>query len=185
VSWKCLFVPPKWSLWGFSPRNREQYQRHPERCSSRAISRRMTHWSYTVLEMWPPCVADADMFLPCGFYLFSSPNLSGRRLDVYHTLDTWCGLTANLECMSQMCRTRLAGYTGRKKSPSEHHRTTLSGCISATKARIDNWKKNLLRSNISSTCPHNMANFGFLIMVALCNRADHYIFILFLLFFLA
>jgi len=31
---------------------------------------------------------DADIiFLPCGFFylLFSSPNLSGRRLDVYHT----------------------------------------------------------------------------------------------------
>jgi len=27
----------------------------------------------------------AVIFLPCGFYLFSSPNLSGRRLDVYHT----------------------------------------------------------------------------------------------------
>jgi len=25
------------------------------------------------------------MFLPCDLYLFSSPNLSGRRVDVYHT----------------------------------------------------------------------------------------------------
>jgi len=30
----------------------------------------------------------------------------------------------------------------------------------ATKARIDNREKNLLSSNISSTCPHNMVNFG-------------------------
>jgi len=28
------------------------------------------------------------------------------------------------------------------------------------KAHIDNRKKNLLNSNVSSTCPHNMANFG-------------------------
>ena len=48
----------------------------------------------------------------------------------------------------------------RQKSPSGHHRTTLTGYIFATKARIDNWKKNLLSSNISSTCPHNMVNFG-------------------------
>jgi len=27
----------------------------------------------------------AIIFLPCGFFLFSSPNLRGRRLDVYHT----------------------------------------------------------------------------------------------------
>jgi len=36
----------------------------------------------------------------------------------------------------------------------------LSGYIFATTARIDNRKKNLLSSNISSTCPHNMVNFG-------------------------
>jgi len=54
---------------------------------------------------------------------------------------------------------RLAENTGRKKSPSAHHRTTLSGYIFATKARIDNWKKTLKSSNISSRCPHNMVNF--------------------------
>ena len=47
-----------------------------------------------------------------------------------------------------------------KKSPSGHHRTTLSDYIFATKARIDNQKKNLLSSSISSTCSHNMVNFG-------------------------
>ena len=44
-----------------------------------------------------------------------------------------------------MCCSRLAESTGRKrsrqKSPSGHHRTTLSGYIFATKARIDNRKK--------------------------------------------
>jgi len=48
-----------------------------------------------------------------------------------------------------------------KKSPSAHHRTTLSGYIFATKARIDN-RKNLLSSNISSRCSRNMVNFGIL-----------------------
>jgi len=36
----------------------------------------------------------------------------------------------------------------------------MSGYVFATKARIDNRKKNLLSSNISSTCSHNIANFG-------------------------
>jgi len=53
----------------------------------------------------------------------------------------------------------LARNTGRKKSPSAHHRTTLSGYIFITKARINNRKKNLLNSNISPTCPYNMVNF--------------------------
>jgi len=47
----------------------------------------------------------------------------------------------------------------RQNSPSAHHRTTLSGCIFATEACIDNRKK-LLNSNTSSTRTHNMANFG-------------------------
>ena len=34
------------------------------------------------------------------------------------------------------------------------------GCIFANKACIDNRKKNLLSSNMSFTCPHNMVNFG-------------------------
>jgi len=61
-----------------------------------------------------------------------------------------------------MCCTRLAENTGRKKSPFWHHRTTLSGCIFAAKACIDNRKKNLLNSNTSSRCPHNMVNSGLL-----------------------
>ena len=60
-----------------------------------------------------------------------------------------------------MCCTRLAGNTGRQKSPFWHHRTTLSGYIFGTKACIDN-RKNLLNSNTSSACPHNMMNFGLL-----------------------
>jgi len=35
----------------------------------------------------------------------------------------------------------LAVNTGRKKSPSRHHRTNLTGRTFATKARIDNQKK--------------------------------------------
>ena len=56
--------------------------------------------------------------------------------------------------------TRLAANAGRKKSPSRHHRPNLSGHIFATKACIDNQKKNLLSSNTSSTRPDNMVNFG-------------------------
>jgi len=58
---------------------------------------------------------------------------------------------------------RLAENSGRKKSPKiaiwapSHN---FVGYIFATKARIDNRKTNLLSSNISSTCPHDMVNFG-------------------------
>ena len=48
-----------------------------------------------------------------------------------------------------------------QKWPFWHHCTTLSSCIFAAEACIDNRKK-LLNNNISSTCPHNMVNFGLL-----------------------
>ena len=57
-------------------------------------------------------------------------------------------------------RSKYGTQKSRQKSPSGHHRTNLSGYIFATTACIDNRKKNLLSSNISSTCPCNMANFG-------------------------
>jgi len=63
--------------------------------------------------------------------------------------------------MSEMCCTRLAENTGcknhAKKSPSAHHRTTLSGYIFATKARIDSLKK-LVKQQCLPTCPQNMVN---------------------------
>jgi len=49
-------------------------------------------YMYCNTFLWLPYViGQTIIFLPCGFYLvsffffFSSPNLSGRRLDVYHT----------------------------------------------------------------------------------------------------
>jgi len=81
---------------------------------------------------------------------------------------TWCGPSANLECRSEMCCTRLAGNTGRKKSPFWHHCTTLSGYVFGTKACIDN-RKTLVKQQYSSTCPDNMVNFG-LLRAEICWR---------------
>jgi len=69
----------------------------------------------------------AIIFLPCVFlYLlpssslifFSSPNLSGRRLDVNHTFTHWCGPSANLECRSEMCCARLAKIAKLEQKPN-------------------------------------------------------------------
>jgi len=64
-----------------------------------------------------------------------------------------------------MCCTWFAENTGHQKSPKIRHLGTFTqlcraGCTFATKARIDNRKKNLLSTNTSSTCPHNLVNFG-------------------------
>jgi len=73
---------------------------------------------------------------------------------------TWCGPSAKLECRPEMCCMRLTRNAGPKNcqkftiwAPSHN----FVGYIFATKARIDNRKKNLLNSNVSPTGPHNMA----------------------------
>jgi len=65
----------------------------------------------------------------------------------------------NLGCRSETCCVRLAENTGRKKSPSDNHHTNLSSYILAIKAYRQS-EKNLLTSNTSFICPHNMVNFG-------------------------
>jgi len=101
----------------------------------------------------------AIIFCRWGFFffllLFSLAYSQRSQLGCLPYFHTWCDLSANLECRSEMCRMRLTDNTGRKNSPSAHHSTSLSGYIFATKEYIDN-RKNLLHSNrpIFSTCSH-------------------------------
>jgi len=68
-------------------------------------------------------------------------------------------LSVNWRSRSETCCMRLAEITGCKKV-AKNHQTILSGYIFTTEACINNRKKNLLSSNMSSTCPHNMPSFG-------------------------
>ena len=119
-----------------------------------------------------------SIFFFLSFFLFSlaysQPSQIGCLLYILHMVWPKC----ELKCRSETCCTRLAGNAGpkiTKNSPSAHHCIILSGYIFATKARIDNRKKNL-NSNKSPTCPHNMVNFsplaaeiGSLVWSALAN----------------
>jgi len=58
------------------------------------------------------------------FFFLSSPNLSRRRLDVCHT-STWCGLSANLRCRSEMRDTQLVENSRQK---NRHLRTIAQLC---------------------------------------------------------
>ena len=107
--------------------------------------------------------------MPCSFFLsssssfFSSPNLSSHRLDVYHTSTHGAALVRILECRSEMCCTRLAANTGHKKVAKNCHLGTIAQlcrAISSQIRHVSTIRKNLLSSNISSTCRRNMVNFG-------------------------
>jgi len=86
-------------------------------------------------------------FLLSSFYLFiSSPNLSRRRLDVCHTSTHSVALVrisnAGLKRAARRSLKIHDAKARQKLLPSGHHPTTLSGYVSAIKARIDNRTKN-------------------------------------------
>jgi len=60
------------------------------------------------------------VFLPCGFYISSSffvfflASSQPLQIGCLGYFYTWWGLSANLECRSEMCHMRLAENTGRK-----------------------------------------------------------------------
>ena len=62
-------------------------------------------------------------FLLSSFFLASSQPSQIEFLPYFHT---WCGLSANVECRSEMCCTRLTEYTGRKKLPKIRHLRTIA-----------------------------------------------------------
>jgi len=77
------------------------------------------------------------------FFFFSLPNLSGPRLDVYHTSTHGVALEFRIHVWNVL---HLACWKYRmqiiaKNSPPGHHCTTSLGCRFATKAHIDNQKK--------------------------------------------
>jgi len=95
-----------------------------------------SRYGHYILQLW--------FLLLLSFLAYSQQSKIGC-LPYFHT---WCDLSANLECMSEMCCTRLAEIQDAKIAKnlsSGHHPTTLSGYIFATKACIDNLK-NLLRA---------------------------------------
>ena len=103
-----------------------------------------------ILQLW-------FLSICLSFFLAYSQRSEIGCLPYFHA---WCDLSANnLERRSKMCCKRLAKHTGRKNYTKNRHLRTIAGYIFATKACIDN-QKNVLNSNISSTCPHNMVNFG-------------------------
>jgi len=75
------------------------------------------------------------------------------------------GLSANLECRSEMYCTPLAGNAGRKKSPKNRRLGTIAQfcrAISSHLRHVSTIRKKLVKQHISSTCPHNMVNFSLL-----------------------
>jgi len=94
------------------------------------------------------------------FFLACSQWSQSGCLPYFHT---WCGLSANLECRSEMCCTQLAGNTECKnyaKYRRLHTIAQLCRAISSQLTHVSTIVRKWLNSNMCSICPHNMVNFG-------------------------
>jgi len=77
-----------------------------------------------------------------------------------HHFHTWCGLSANLECMSEMCGTRLTENAGPKKVAKNCHLVwapshNFVGLYLCNQGMYRKSEKNLLSSNMSSSFSAN------------------------------
>jgi len=128
-------------------------------------------WFLSPSSLWPPDGREGRPLYFClvvfllsssfffFFFAYSQPSQI-ERLPYFHT---WCGLSANLGCRSETCCTWLVENTGCKKSPKIRQlRTTAQLCraISLQLRHVSAIRKNLLNSNTSPTCHHNMVNFS-------------------------
>ena len=92
------------------------------------------------------------IFLPFGFYLSSSSFFPSLISAVTDWMYTWRGLSANLECRSEMCCVRLAGNAGPK---SRHLSTIAELCraISSQLRHISTIGKKFVKQQCFPTCP--------------------------------
>jgi len=100
---------------------------------------------------------------PHSSFLFFLPYSQRSQIGCLRQFYTWCRLSTNLECTSEICCMRLAENTGHKKSPKIRHLCTIAQvcrAISSQLRHLSTSGKKLSHSNISSTCLHNMVNFG-------------------------
>jgi len=96
---------------------------------------------------------------PVSFFLFSLPKLS-CQIGCLPYFFTWCGPSANLECRSEMCCTRLAGNAGPKKSPKIRHLGTiaqLSWSVSSQRRHASTIGKKLVKQQY---LPHMSSPYG-------------------------
>jgi len=90
------------------------------------------------------------------FLAYSQPSQIGC-LPCFHT---WCGLSANLGCMSETCCMRLAKNTGRRKSPKIRHLRTIAQlcrAISSQLRHVSTIEKRLVKQQY---LPHMSLQYG-------------------------
>jgi len=95
------------------------------------------------------------------FFLAESQRPQIGCLPYFHT---WCGPSANLECIMQVWNVLHAARWKYRTQKNRHFGTIAQFCraVSSQLRHVSTIGKNLLNNDTSSTCSHNMVNFGLL-----------------------
>jgi len=113
-----------------------------------------TLWRWTKVYIWQG--GHHVVHQPTFLVTFSPRLVSAQRSQNWCLpyFNTWC---ANLECRSELCGTHLVGNAGPKNSQKNRHLGTIAQICRAISSQLRDVS---ISSNISSTCPQDMLNFG-------------------------
>jgi len=127
---------------------------------------RTLYFCPVVSFLWSPYgIGQTIIFCPVvssSFFFFSSPNLSRRRVDVCHTSTYGVALVRISDAGLKRAARGSLKIQDAKVAKNRHLGTIAQLCraTSLQLRHVSTIGKNLLSSNISSRCPHNMVNFG-------------------------
>jgi len=140
---RCSPTAPRWccqtdNQWGCATRSDHRWHRSSPLTTAKVsasvtATQHCAHFAANIKYIYGLPIGQAIVFCSCDFlfllllrlsiFLAYSQRLQIGCLPYFHT---WCGLSANLECSSGMCCTRLAENTGRKKLPKIRHLRTIA-----------------------------------------------------------
>ena len=116
-------------------------------------------------QLWPPCVADADIIFLSSFF-FYFPRLISAVAEWMSTILLHMAWPVRIQNAGLKCAARGSLQMQDPKIAKIGHLGTIAQLCRAIYSQLRHVstidKKNLLSSNIFSRRPHNMVNFGLL-----------------------
>jgi len=104
------------------------------------------------------------IFSSCGFFFLSSflislPNLHRSDIGCLPYFHTWCGLSANFECMSEMCCTQIAENTGHKNDAKTRRLGTIAQICQAISSQLRH-VSTIGKKLVKQYLPHMSLQYG-------------------------
>ena len=117
-------------------------------------------------NLWSPYgIGRPYIFSCCSLFFFFFPRLISAAADwmfaILPHVCPQCEFKMQVWNLLHAARWKHRTQTSRQKSTSGHHHKNCRA-IYSQRRHVSTIRKKLLSSNMSSTCPHNMVNFGLL-----------------------